>query len=412
MGLDGRIEAFFGEHPPAILGVAVSGGSDSLALLVLLDEWRGIGGPALHAVTVDHGLRAEAAAEADAVARVCKARGIPHSTLRWHGWDGHGNLQDRARRARYDLMARWARETGIACIAVAHTMDDQAETFLMRLARAAGVDGLSAMAACWEHAGVTFARPVLDAGRDELRAVLEDRGLCWAEDPTNADEAFERVRARAALTALAPLGIDAATLSSVAGHMADAREALDMQMADVARRIARIELGDVLIDRGGLAALPAEIARRLLREVLMWISGADYPPRGAALSRALDSVAGGDTLTLQGCRLISRPCSVRVTREESAVRGHFVPVGEIWDGRWRLHGPARDDMRIGPLGRDGLRYCPDRKNSVLPAASLAASPAVWRGDTLLAAPLARLENGWQAELVHRDRHDFAALVAH
>ena len=410
-----RIAGRFAAPPPDPLGVAVSGGGDSLALLVLLDRWRHAGGPGLRAVTVDHRLRPESAAEAATVARFCAARGLPHATLTWDGGDDgepRGNLQDRARRARYALMARWAHEAGVAAIALAHTADDQAETFLMRLAREAGVDGLSAMARRWVQGGVTFTRPVLDVTREELRAVLRARGLAWVDDPANADATYERVRARQVLAALGPLGIGAPTLSAVAGHLAEARDGLTAQMAQAARRIARIEAGDVVVGRAGLAALPAETARRLLREALMWISGADYPPRGRTLSAALDRVAAGKGMTLHGCRLIPRADTLRITREAQAVAGHFVSPGAVWDGRWRVTGPAAAEARIGPLGAAGLRQCPDRGASPLPAASLRASPAVWQDETLLAAPLAGLRRGWRAELVARDRHDFAALIAH
>lgn len=407
-----RIAGHFRPSPPDPLGVAVSGGGDSLALLVLLDEWRHAGGPSLAAATVDHGLRPEAAGEARMVARFCATRDIPHETLHWRDRDTRGNLPDRARRARYGLLAGWARDSGIACVALGHTLDDQAETFLMRLAREAGVDGLSAMARNWTQNGVAFARPMLDISRCELRAVLRARGLTWAEDPTNADMAHERIRARRALAALAPLGIEARTLAAVSGHMAAARDALEAQMIGAARRIARIELGDVVIDRAGLAGLDPEIARRLLRAALMWISGAAYPPRGPALLDALDRVRAGEDRTLHGCRIVARPDILRITREAQAVMGHFVPPGALWDGRWRLTGPEPAGAQVGSLGEAGLGLCPDRRNGPLPAASLRASPAVWRGETLVAAPLAGLGNGWRAELVPRDEHDFAAALTH
>ncbi|MCZ7676919.1 MAG: tRNA lysidine(34) synthetase TilS [Roseovarius sp.] len=234
----------------------MSGGSDSLALLTLLIDWRDAGGPAVRAVTVDHGLRAESAAEAEAVARFCAAHAVAHTTLHWQDRDGRGNLPDRARRARYDLIAKWARETGIGCVALGHTIDDLAETFLMRLARAAGVDGLAAMAGRWCQDGVSFVRPALGISREELRGLLRARGIGWADDPGNEDLTYERVRARRALVALAPLGIDAQTLAAVAANLSDVRDALDTQLAEAAARIARVEAGDLVIDRDGLTALP------------------------------------------------------------------------------------------------------------------------------------------------------------
>ncbi|MCB2123065.1 MAG: tRNA lysidine(34) synthetase TilS, partial [Rhodobacteraceae bacterium] len=123
------------------LGVAVSGGSDSTALLCLLADLRGTGGPDLAAVTVDHGLRPEAAGEARSVAALCARLGVSHTICRWDGWDGTGNLPDQARRARQNLIAGWASGLGIGAVALAHTRDDQAETVLLRLARGSGVDG-------------------------------------------------------------------------------------------------------------------------------------------------------------------------------------------------------------------------------------------------------------------------------
>lgn len=407
-----RFAGAFGPDLPTPLGVAVSGGSDSVGLLTLLNDWRQDGGPELRAVTVDHGLRPEAAEEARAVARLCEGWNISHTTLKWEGWDGTGNLPDAARRARYGLMAEWAIGAEVPAIAVAHTADDQAETFLMRLARAAGVDGLSAMAPRWQQDGITFVRPALSITREELRGALRARGIDWAEDPTNADPTYERVRARQALCELAPLGIEAATLAEVAGNLAEARRYIDAQVAVAAGQVARIEAGDVLLDRSKLSDLDPELFRRLLLKAILWISGADYPPRAPALKRVMRAIDAGDSATLHGCRFITRSDTLRITREEQAVAGLHGQPGEIWDGRWRLLGPAVQGATVAALGENGLRHCPDRRDSALPAASLRASPAVWQGQTLLAAPLAELRNGWSAELVRRENHDFAALISH
>ena len=144
--LEAALAAVFPDARPTALGVAVSGGGDSVALLCLMADWAAPREVRLAAATVDHGLRPEAAAEAAGVAALCGRLGLAHATLRWEGWDGRGNLMDAARRARRRLLADWAAEQGLAAVALAHTRDDQAETVLMRLARGAGVDGLSAMA--------------------------------------------------------------------------------------------------------------------------------------------------------------------------------------------------------------------------------------------------------------------------
>lgn len=401
-------------HPgvPGVIGVAVSGGSDSLALLYLLDEWRRDGGPDLRAATVDHGLRAEAAAEAAEVARICAGLGIAHDTLTWGGHDGAGNLPDRARRARYALLAEWARGHGIADIAVGHTEDDLAETFLMRLARGAGVDGLAAMRDRWSQAGVTFHRPLLGLGREHLRDFLRARGVAWVEDPTNSDTAYERARTRAALGALALLGIDTATLAATARKMAGTRAALYHQAHALAQDHVRIEAGDVVIARAALRDMPDEAARRILQSALRWINGAEYPPRGPAMTQFLAAARAGETMTLQGCHMQAQGDMLRIGREYNAVSGLRVPQGQVWDGRWCIDGPEVAGAEVAALGPAGLRAVPDWRAGGLPHGAALASPALWRGEELLAAPLAGWPNSYALRLSRDGASYYGALLSH
>ena len=394
-----KLTRHFAPHPPDMLGVAVSGGGDSVALLHLLNDWRSAGGPALRVATVDHGLRPDAPAEAAAVARTCAGLGVAHDTLAWRGWDGTGNLPDRARRARYALLADWSRAHGITDIAVGHTQDDLAETFVMRLARGAGVDGLAAMRDRWRDGPVTFHRPLLETGRAELRDLLRARGAEWAEDPTNSDTAFERARVRRGLTALSAAGLDVHVLAQAARRLAAARTALDEIAREKAGEIVRIEGGDVLIARAGLTALPDEVARRVLQAALRWINGADYPPRGAALTRFLDAARAGRAMTLQGCLLHPGATWARIGREYKAVADKRVPASQVWDGRWRITGPATAGAEIAALGPEGLRACPGWRASGLAHASALASPALWQGGQLVAAPLVGYSNGHDIRLV-------------
>ncbi|WP_243627841.1 tRNA lysidine(34) synthetase TilS [Rhodovulum sp. BSW8] len=391
------LQAALGRACPgaAPLAVAVSGGGDSLALLLAATAARPSGPPVL-AVTVDHGLRPEAADEARSVAAICARLGVPHSTLVWQGWDGRGNLQDAARRARMRLIADWALARGIDRVALAHTRDDQAETVLMRLARGAGVDGLAAMATERQALGVTWLRPFLDIPRADLRAFLTERGQSWAEDPSNDDPRFDRVRVRQALALLAPLGIDAEGLAATAARLGSARAALDACTAEAAARIAVEEAGDVVLDEAARVALPAEIGRRLLLGALAWVSGADYPPRAGALAATLARLEIAPRTTLQGCLLIREAGLLRIGRELAAVAGLSAPIGTLWDGRWRLAGPATGGEEIRALGEAGLALCPDWRATGLPRSSLLASPAVWRGGTLVAAPLAGHGTDWTA----------------
>jgi tRNA(Ile)-lysidine synthase len=374
--------------------VAVSGGGDSLALLLMLHE---TGVRPLEAVTVDHGLRPEAADEAAAVAALCAGHRIPHALLRWDEPAGVGNLQARAREARRRLIGDWARGRGIGAVALGHTLDDQAETFLLRLARGSGVDGLSGMAPATRVDGVVWIRPLLGVRRAALRDWLAARGVAWADDPSNADPRFERARARAALPLLAPLGLGPERLAATAAAMARAREALERATAELAAGALEAgPAGDLTLDPAPLAGVPEEIRLRLLAGALAWVSGARYRPRLAPLEAALAAIAAGRVghgLTLHGCVLRARGGRVTIRREPAWVAPPVPIARGIWDGRWRIEGspPPGGDLAIGALGTAGLAALGDWRAAGLPREALLTTPAIWRGGTLVAAPVARPE---------------------
>lgn len=385
----------------------MSGGGDSVALLHLALR----AGCKVEAATVDHGLRPEAAAEAAGVAAACAALGVRHEVLAWR-WDGRGNLQDAARRGRLAVLADWARRRGLAAVALGHTRDDVAETFVMRLARDAGVDGLAAMAARREVGGVAFVRPLLAAGRAELRGWLLSQGVAWVDDPSNGDARFARVRARAAVAALEGAGVGAGEIAALAARMAEVRAALEAATAEAAARVARIDRGDVILDGAGLAGLPAEIARRLVLAALMWIGSAEYGPRGAELERFLAAMAGGRAATLAGVRLTVAGGRLRLTRELRAVAGVECPAGGVWDGRWRVSGPDSKGLTLRALGEKGLALCPDWRGAGMPRTSLVASVSLWRGGEVVAAPLAGFGAEWRAECTPPEGVLSAAALSH
>src|ERR1700756_1494692 len=183
---------------PAIV-LAASGGPDSIALMWLAARWRRAlkRGPRLIAVTVDHGLRTAAAAEARDVKRLARSLDLQHRTVRWSGTKPRTGLPAAARSARYRLLAQAARANGATHILTAHTRDDQAETLLMRMLRGSGISGLAAMARVTERDGVVLARPLLDISKSQLIATLRKAKVGFAEDPTNRDTSFTRPRLRA-----------------------------------------------------------------------------------------------------------------------------------------------------------------------------------------------------------------------
>jgi len=256
---------------PALL-LAVSGGPDSVALMWLAARWRrGLArGPQLTVVTVDHGLRPEAAREAREVKRLATGLGLPHRTLRWRGPKPKTGLPAAARKARYRLLAEAARAVGASHVLTAHTRDDQAETLLMRMLRGSGLAGLSAMAEVSEREGIVLARPLLDVPKAQLIATLKRAKVGFADDPTNRDTAFTRPRLRALLPLLAAEGGDARTLVRLAARLARANAAVEV-LADGAERFLRLRNRDVAPQAGirsfeasAFAVLPDEVRLRLL----------------------------------------------------------------------------------------------------------------------------------------------------
>ncbi len=252
---------------PAIV-LAVSGGPDSIAMMWLAARWRRAlkRGPQLIAVTVDHGLRSEAAREAREVKHLAKILDLPHRTLRWSGAKPKTGLPAAARDARYRLLAKAARAAGATHVLTAHTRDDQAETLLMRMSRGSGIAGLGAMARQSQRDGVVLARPLLQVPKARLVATLKKAKISFADDPTNRDTGFTRPRLRAIMPALAAEGFDARNLSRLAARLARANTALELLVDGAERYLA---LGQLDPDHAGFdatafAALAEEIRLRLL----------------------------------------------------------------------------------------------------------------------------------------------------
>jgi len=277
------------------VGVAVSGGPDSLALLLLAAAAR----PGLiEAATVDHALRAESRAEAQMVASICRKLDVPHAILP-ADWSEPptANIQAEARTMRYRLLAGWAEQLDLPALATAHHADDQAETLLMRLARGAGVRGLGGTRARRQLTeAVALIRPLLSWRKSELVALVEDAGLEPVDDPGNRDPRHDRSRVRQALEQAD--WADPARLAASASALRDADEALDWALAPlITARLRRDE--DALIIEP--FDLPRELRRRLLAAAFAELGAP--APRGPDLMRALDSLEAGQTVTLSGLKL-------------------------------------------------------------------------------------------------------------
>jgi tRNA(Ile)-lysidine synthase len=283
--------------PGARLSIAVSGGPDSLALLVLAAAAR----PGeVEAATVDHALRTEARQEAETVAALCERLGVPHSilTVEWSE-KPETAIQERARNARYALLGKWAKERSISSLLIAHHVDDQAETFIMRLARGAGVKGLAGMRRLTSPPGaqVALVRPLLGWRRSELEQVCADAGLAPAADPSNDDEQFERVRVRQALGSVEWL--DPKSIARSADNLAQADAALHWATTQEWNRGVTKAGGQLVYQP---ADAPREIRRRIVRRAVLGLAneGAGADLRGRELDQLLAALVRGRQATLRG----------------------------------------------------------------------------------------------------------------
>jgi tRNA(Ile)-lysidine synthase len=260
------------ETLPALL-LAVSGGPDSTALMVMAAQWRDAleSPPKLVAVTVDHGLRAASKREAANVAKLARKLKIAHRTLRWTGKKPTTGLPQAARLARYRLLGEAARKAGAAHVLTAHTLDDQAETVLIRMLRGSGMTGLAAMARLTKLPGsgagdIALVRPLLEIPKSRLIATLAAAKIPYADDPTNRDPRFTRARLRGLMPQLAAEGLDARGLARLALRLRRADAAIeavvDQAMATLALAASTAEV--IRLDAGGFFILPAEIALRVI----------------------------------------------------------------------------------------------------------------------------------------------------
>ena len=295
MNLDSRKLARFAADLNALvpasarLGIAVSGGPDSLALLLLAHTARA---GEIEAATIDHGLREGSAIEAAVVADLCATLQIPHATLtaQWPELPTAA-IQSKAREERYRLLAEWAEAREINAVLTAHHADDQAETLLMRLARGAGSSGLAGIRATRPLGDRLLVRPLLSWRRADLAEIVADAGIKPADDPSNRDPRFERSRARAFLAELD--WPDPGQIAASAGHLADAEEALRFTSETLLAERAIRDGDTTLLDTAGL---PRELLRRLL--VTLYARLGDAQPRGPDLDRAIATLTAGGRCTL------------------------------------------------------------------------------------------------------------------
>jgi tRNA(Ile)-lysidine synthase len=403
--------------------LAVSGGSDSMALMVLVARWiasgQAPGGLSVDVATVDHGLRSASGQEAEWVAVRAQALGFTHTTLVWGGDKPGTGIQERAREARYALLAAHAGRVSGAdqgapvAVVTAHTADDQAETLLMRLGRGSGLDGLAGMAPSrplLPDGSVRLLRPLLGLSKAQLAGMLKAAGGTWIDDPSNERTDFERVRIRSAEEHLAALGLSNDKLSLSASRLQRARDALEHLTATKLASLVDVHGGAYAsLDRAEWRKEPTELRVRLLARLLAAFGG-DAKPAQLSQVEALEAVLAGDKAiaqTLGGCIVSQGLTTLRLYREpgRSKLPALLLAPGDevLWDWRFRIKYGVEDasETEEDTLGAVSVRplglaaYATLRGELApkdrLPARAADGLPAIWSGDRLIAVPSLR---GW------------------
>lgn len=385
------------ESKPEI-AVAVSGGADSMALALLAGEWAAAKKGRCTALTVDHGLRPESGAEARQVRRWLRARGMPCRVLTWTGKKPATGVQAAARAARYRLLHDWCCKHGVLHLITAHTRDDQAETFLLRLERQSGPDGLAAMAAVSEGPDLRLLRPLLTVPKARLTATLRARGQAWIEDPSNENPAFARVGVRRLFSGPGKPILSGGRIAAAAQTMGRLRRHFDDAAADWLARFAAVYPGGYIeLDAGALRAAPPEIGLRALARCLRCVSGRSFAARGERLARLFGELRRGGlktAKTLGGCRVVPAGGKILVCGEARAQLLASSELGSdaLWDRRFRVAVPGAKgrSLSLGPLGSQGwsqfVRLQPGLRRHPIPYLARLALPALWRRGRVAAVP--------------------------
>lgn len=372
------LETLCAEGYVSKIAVAVSGGADSLCLALMAHDWAVDRGIEVIGLTVDHGLRPESAAEAEQVHAWLTERKMAHHILTWTGDKPKTRVEEKAREARYRLLLDWCHHQKVSCLLLGHQLEDQAETFFLRLARSSGIDGLSAMRPVTIREGVFLVRPFLDVHRDSIRGYLRTHyRQKWIEDPSNQDDQYERVRLRKAAPILSQLGLTPQAVSLSAKRLARVRGCLEtLTDSFLKKQVVWSHGGYAFIPSEAWENLPQEIALRVLSFVLETIGGGSVPRLEQLEKRCRPQM---QDQTLAGCEIVPCRTGFYVCRERAQMAAPVRLKAETpthWD---RFYVCVSKEATIAPL-QEAL------SQTGLPAKVRRTLPALYDGKTLLWVP--------------------------
>jgi tRNA(Ile)-lysidine synthase len=377
----------------SVLAVACSGGPDSLALTLLLHAWAQSRDKEVIALTVDHGLRSDSAQEGLQVQQWLSQRGISHEILLWHGEKPQTRIQETAREMRYHLLSAWCQEQGIPVLLTAHHAQDQAETFLMRLAKGSGLRGLCAIRSLVERLPVKLVRPLLTIPPQRLRLTLEHFQQPFIEDPSNENRDFERVRWRQTWQALTQHGLTLNAMLTTIGRLQESQSLIDAQLSTlIAKFLTLSPHGYLIVDWKGVQTLSVEATELFLADVFWLFSDQNWRPKHEAVKALCLALRKGQRriFTLGGTIIQVKGQQLLVFRELRAAPPQEV-FGEgtqtlWWDGRFLLNieVPQGETLTLKPLGSQ--ESLPAALKKRIPSRALVTVPSFWRGEDLFFFP--------------------------
>ena len=391
-------------------GIAVSGGSDSIALFHIITEWESENKPEILVASVDHGLRSESKAEVEFVKKICEMKRVKHFALTptINISEARGNLQDNARSARYQLLRNWAISNELQCILVGHTLDDQEENLLIRFLRGSGVDGLASMENMVVRNEILWIRPLLKYRKEELRNYLRNNNYSWIDDRSNYDDKYQRVKVRKLLTQLKSNGLIAPNFVKTADHMLRASKL----SKEIAKNNSKIllsfnDVGQITFEVEKFSQLFEDTQFRILSGIISWFSGKFYKPRFSHLKNMHNKILH-DKLTgatLGGTVFKKENGTITVTRELASIEENYLVKDEkfIWDNRWQITlEQETQELYVKPYGLLDLDDNRFFINSEFDKSALATIPTITTNKGVKFVPLCNLECKVDIKLLNHD----------
>ena len=401
-------------------GLAVSGGGDSIALLVLASKWAKINQKCIKVVTVNHNLRKEAKDEANFTNSFSQTLGLNHTILEWTKPHKRGNLQSEAAFARKKLISNWAKLNTIKTVLLAHSLDDQVETILMRLARGSGVDGLAGMNKSKFIFGIKWYRPLLNVTRIELRNFLKLKKVSWVEDPTNQDKKFLRVKSRDVITQLNQIGINTNLLINTSLRMQNAKQVLNDVAAEATIKFIKLKKwGDLELNKDIFLYSRNDTILRILAGIICMISGNIYRPRYSELFNFAEALKKKKfkARTLGGVLARSlNEQTIVLRREPSFPKFIFkIPSNNFtWDNRWQVSilNKLKNNEKVGPLGVKGLLQIKKNSRKSKYEEGFLSTPTLYSNEEVISCPILNFGEGLTCKLIYSKKQFINSFILH